>query len=214
MVGKGLLFEALEDSRVQEIILLSRQSIGLDHPKMKELILKDFSDIPSLASKVNKVDACYHCMGVSSVGMSEDQYSALTFDITKDLADLMYSNNPQMTFCYVSGTGTDSSENGKVMWARVKGRTENYILHKGFGKAIMFRPGAILPEKGIRSKTSWYNWIYIVLRPFFPLMKKMKSITTTTKLGQAMLYAPLQSSSSKHLENPEINLWAEEYQSK
>jgi hypothetical protein len=125
--------------------------------------------------------------------------------MSKELADTLYELNPQMVFSYVSGAGTDGTEKGRIMWARVKGKTENMILNKGFKDAYAFRPGAILPEKGIKSRTGWYNTFYAIARPFFPLMRKMKSVTTTTKLGMALINVSLKPSKKKVLENVEIN---------
>ncbi|MCG8698725.1 MAG: hypothetical protein MI922_11790, partial [Bacteroidales bacterium] len=138
------------------------------------------------------------------------QFSQLTFDITQKLADMCYQLNPSMTFNYVSGTGTDSSEKGRVMWARVKGRTENYVLNKGFEKSYMFRPGLIIPEKGIKSRTRLYNAVYVILWLFFPILKQMKSITTTTKVGLAMINSIKEPQKKlKHLENKDINQLAD-----
>ena len=209
MVGKGVLLEALEEQAIEQVILLNRNSISIQHPKIKEIVLKDFTNVSSVKNEIGIIDACFHCMGVSSLGMNEEQFHALTFDITKALADTCYELNPDMVFNYVSGTGTDSSERGKVMWARVKGKTENYLLSKGFKKSYQFRAGAIIPEKGVKSSTTWYNALYVILRPLFPLMKKMKGITTSTMLGRAMINsinAPQQT--PVHLENQDINVLA------
>ena len=206
MVGKGVLLEALAHSRVSQIILLNRTSLGMEHPKIKEVLLKDFTKLEEVKDQIGAVDACFHCMGVSSVGMKEEQFSALTYDITKAIADVCFELNPKMVFNYVSGTGTDSTEKGKVMWARVKGKTENYCLSKGFRKSFQFRPGAIIPEKGVKSRTRLYQALYDILRPFFPLMKKLKSITTSSKLGLAMINSiDAPADTPLHLENPDIN---------
>jgi hypothetical protein len=144
-------------------------------------------------------------MGISSVGKSEEEFTEITFDLTQNLADILHELNENMVFNYVSGTNTDSTEKGKTMWARVKGKTENYLLNKGFKDAYMFRPGAIVPEKGIRSSTGWYNVVYVLLKPFSPLMKKNKYITTTTKFGRAMINSLISPIDLKHLENIDIN---------
>lgn len=206
MVGKGVLLECLKDGSIESVTLLNRSSLGLDDPKIKEILLKDFKKVEEVKDELGKLDACFHIMGVSAIGLSEEEYHELTFEISKEIADTCYEINPEMTFIYVSGTGTDSSENGKVMWARVKGKTENYILEKGFKKALMFRPGMIIPEKGTRSKVTAYRIIYAILWPFFPLLKKLQGITTTTKVGRAMINALHQKDiSSDHLENKDIN---------
>lgn len=206
MVGKGVLLECLGDDSVSEVTLLNRHPIGLAHPKLREVLLKDFTDVASVSDILGKPDGCFHCMGVTSLGLSEEEYSQLTFGITKSLADTMYQINPAMVFTYVSGTGTDSTEKGSTMWARVKGKTENYLLAQGFKKAYMFRPGLIIPEKGIKSRTAWYNAAYVVLKPFFPLFKRMSGITTTTRIGKAMVCSLSRDLPLIYLENKDINL--------
>lgn len=205
MVGKGVLIECLEDPTIESIVLINRSPIDIKHPKIKEILLKDFKKLKTIQEDIGSIDACYHIMGVSAIGLSEKAYHELTYEISKTLADICYEINPEMTFIYVSGTGTDSSETGNVMWARVKGKTENYILKKGFKKALMFRPGAIIPEKGTRSKVTAYRIIYFFMRPFFPLLKKSSNITTTTRIGQAMLKALKSNTDLVYFENKEIN---------
>ncbi|MBR8537805.1 NAD-dependent epimerase/dehydratase family protein [Carboxylicivirga sediminis] len=149
MVGKGALLECLDSPVVNKILVINRSSVYIHHPKLEEIIHKDFSDLSAIKDRLASYDACFHCMGISALGLSEAQYTEITYTMTKELADTLYSLNPQMVFSYVSGAGTDSSEKGRVMWARVKGKTENMILNKGFKDAYAFRPCAILPEKGI-----------------------------------------------------------------
>jgi nucleoside-diphosphate-sugar epimerase len=209
MVGKGVLLECLESEQINKVLLINRRPIGMKHQKLEEVILNDFSNLHGISDQLFGFDACFHCMGVSSVGMSEVDYSNITFDITKTLVDTLYNINPQLIFNYVTGTGTDSSESGHTMWARVKGKTENYILNKGFRDAYMFRPGAIIPEKGIKSSTGWYNALYILTRPLFPLFRLSKNITTTTKLGQAMINTLYHQQQLKHLEGRDINALAQ-----
>lgn len=208
MVGKGVLYECLEDNRIENVLIINRNSLDLEHPKLKEVLLQDFTQVERVAAQMTGYDACFYCMGVSSMGMSEDDFSAITFDMTKAFADTLYKQNPKSVFNYLSGEGTDSSESSSTMWKNVKGKTENYILQKGFGDAYMFRPGAIIPEKGIQSKTKLYNFMYKLTRPFFGLMKKSKKITTTTKLGKAMINTLFHTQELKHLENKDINAMA------
>jgi hypothetical protein len=144
-------------------------------------------------------------MGVSSAGLSERKYTEVTYTMTLALAATLYSIHPGMVFCYVSGAGTDSSEKGRMMWARVKGKTENRILNMGFKDAYAFRPGVILPERGIKSKTKSYNAMYVLVRPLFPLLKRMKSITTSSKLGRAMIHVYHHPQQKKHLGGADIN---------
>ena len=208
MVGKSVLLECIEHPSIKKVLLINRSSLNFDHSKVNEILLSDFSQMHTLQDQLKGFDACFHCMGISSIGKSEEEFTTITFDLTKILADTLYQLNNDMVFNYVSGTLTDSSEKGKTMWARVKGKTENYILNKGFKDAYMFRPGGIVPEKGIRSSTGWYNIIYVLLRPFFPWMKKNKNMTTTTRFGQAMINSLTFPRELKHLENEDINLLA------
>lgn len=205
MVGKSVLLECIEHPSIDKILLINRSALKFDHPKVDEVLLADFSQMHTIKDQLKDYDACFHCMGISSVGKSDEEFIEITFDLTQKLADILYELNENMVFNYVSGTNTDSTEKGKIMWARVKGKTENYILNKGFKDAYMFRPGAIVPEKGIRSSTGWYNIVYVLLKPFFPLMKKNKNITTTTKFGLAMINSLISPINLKHLENIDIN---------
>ncbi len=205
MVGKGVLLECLESSQIDKVLLVNRSPIDIEHPKLEEILLDNFLDISSVKDKLTGLDACFYCMGVSALGMTEEDYTKITFDTTKAFVDVLFASNPNLVFNYVSGMGTDSSEKGKQMWARVKGRTENMVLNKGFKDAYAFRPGVILPEKGIKSKTAWYNASYVLLRPFFGLLKRSKNVTTTTNVGKAMLATLRHPNPKKHLENPDIN---------
>lgn len=205
MVGKGILLECLESPHIEEVLIINRTSLSMNHPKLKEILLKDFMQIKTLKEDLKGYDACFHSMGISSLGLNEEKYSAITYSMTKELVDVLYELNPKTIFNYVSGTGTDSSEKGRVMWARVKGRTENMILNKGFKDAYMFRPEMIIPENGIKSRTGWYNTAYVIMRPFFGMMKKSKNITTTTKIGQAMIKTLSHPIDLKILHNPDIN---------
>lgn len=209
MVGKGVLIECLERADIDSVLVINRSHLEMEHTKLKELLLPDFTQIATKKENLSGYDACFFCMGVSSAGMGEEKFTRLTYDIAKGFADVLYEVNPEMVFNYVSGTGTDSSEKGRIMWARVKGRTENMILNKGFKDAYAFRPGVILPEKGVKSKTPLYNFFYVILKPFFPLMRKMKMVTTSEKVGRAMINSVLFSQKNKFLENKDINHLAE-----
>ncbi len=205
MVGKGVLLECLEDARIEKVLVINRHSLGMQNPKLKEVLLADFIKVAEIAEHLKGYDACFYCMGVSSLGLSETVFSAITFDPVVAFADVLHQLNPMLVFNYVSGVGTDSSTSSSTMWKNVKGRTENYILKKGFADAYMFRPGAIIPEKGIQSKTKLYNLLYVLSRPFFGIMKKSKNVTTTTNLGKAMINTLFYPQPLKHLENKEIN---------
>ncbi len=205
MVGKGVLLECLDHPRIDQVLVLNRSTLGMQHPKLREVLLADFLQVDGIREHLRGYDACFFCMGVSSVGMSEEQYSRITYDATKAFADVLFELNPEMVFIYVSGTGTDSTESGRSMWARVKGRTENMVFAKGFRDAYAFRPGLILPERNIRSRTGWYNAIYTVLRPFFPLFRNSRNVTTTSKVGLAMINTLFYPTEKKVLENADIN---------
>lgn len=208
MVGKGVLLECLDSPKVENILVINRSSLQMQHPKLKEILLKDFTQLATVSNQLLGYDACFFCMGVSVLGLNEEKYTQITLGIIKVFANLLYQINPRMVFNYVSGTGTDSSEKRRSMWARVKGRTENYILQKEFKDAYMFRPGAIIPERGIKSRTNWYQVFYVVMRPFFGLLKKSKNVTTTSKIGWAMINSVENPQTLKHLENKDINALA------
>ncbi|MGC6480125.1 MAG: NAD-dependent epimerase/dehydratase family protein [Flavobacteriaceae bacterium] len=210
MVGQAVLKECLEHSAVEEVTTLSRAPLNLEHAKLKAIILEDFQQFNTLSEDWSRLDACFYCMGISSVGVDTAVYQKITVDITVTIADELYQKQPNMVFTYVSGQGTDSSEKGRVQWARIKGKAENYILSRGFKDAYMFRPGVILPQKGIRSRTAWYNAVYMLMRPFFPLLLRSKNISTTTTLGLAMIRCVQRPLENKHLENAQINALAAE----
>lgn len=205
MVGKAVLLECIESTNVESILIINRNSLGYENPKVNETILSDFTDFESISDQLREYDACFHCMGVSSIGLNEDEFSHFTYTITASLVKALTRDKSKMTFNYVSGTGTDSTEQGKVMWARVKGKTENMIFNAGFKDAYAFRAGAILPEKGIKSKTVWYNVIYVIAKPLFPLLKKLDSVAMSSKLGLAMINSVLYPQTKKLLENKDIN---------
>jgi uncharacterized protein YbjT (DUF2867 family) len=191
MVGHGVLLEALDDHAISEVLSISRNSTGIKHPKLRELLHKDFSDFSSVQDQLIGFDACYHCMGVSSAGMNEADYSRMTYVFTMALAQTLYRTNPEMTFIYVSGVGTDSSEKGRMMWARVKGKTENDLLKLGFKQAYMFRPGAIIPKRGVAPKAKATRITLNLLGWILPVLKWLNpsSVTDTIAIGKAMIAA-------------------------
>lgn len=205
MVGKGVLLECLDDKNIKEILLINRSPITIDHPKIKEVLHDNFTDFSPIQSEFENLGACFHCMGVSSAGLSDEAYYKLTYTITEELVNTTYNASPNILFTYVSGQGTDSSEKSTTMWARVKGKTENMIFNKGFKDAYAFRPGMILPERGVKSKTKIYNLMYVITRPIFPLFRKMKSVTTTTRIGKAMINLIDHPQELKLLEGNDIN---------
>ena len=207
MVGKAVLLECLDHPAVKKIVVVNRQTIGLQHPKLKEIIHADFFDLSPIKNELTGYNACFFCLGVSAMGLTEATYHKYTHDLTVQFATMLAKENPEMIFNYVSGEGTDATENGKIMWARVKGKTENSVASL-FKESYLFRPGAILPEKGVKSKVKAYNFIYFILRPFFPFLKNKNSITTSTSFGKAMINSVLYGYSKKHLKNNDINILA------
>jgi uncharacterized protein YbjT (DUF2867 family) len=209
MVGAGVLIECLEDSRVRSVLVVGRKSCGVTHPKLRELIRADFFDYSDAKASLKGCDACFFCLGVSVAGMTETAYTRVTYDLTLAAARALIELNPGLTFCYVSGEGTDSTERGRFMWARVKGKTENDLLRMPFN-AYMFRPGFIQPLKGVRSKTRLYQAFYDVFTPVFPLLRRLlpKHVTTTENVGRAMLRVATSGYSKQVLENPDINILA------
>lgn len=206
MVGQGVLLECIDEPRIKGILLLNRSPLNIEHPKVKEVLHSNFKDLSSIKNELVGYDACFHCMGVSSAGMSEEKYTDITYNITKELAETLHRINPEIVLNYVSGTGTDSKEESSTMWARVKGKTENMIFEMGFKDSYMFRPGVILPERGIKSKTTLYNAAYIILKPFYSIIEKIKSVTTTTNMGKAMINSLFYPQKLKHLEGEDINI--------
>ena len=189
MVGQGVLRECLLDPDVHQILSIVRTPSNQPHPKLRELVHTDFFDYSAIEPELTGFDACFFSLGVSSTGMDEAKYTHLTHDLTLAAATTLARLNPQMTFVYVSGAGTDSTEHGRTMWARVKGKTENDLLKLPFHAAYMFRPAFIQPLHGIRSKTRLYQFFYTALNPILPLLKSAfpKYITTTEELARAML---------------------------
>ena len=189
MVGQGVLRECLLDPDVQLVLSVVRTTSGQQHEKLHELLHSNFFDYSEIESQLTGFDACFFSLGVSSAGMDEARYTHLTYDLTLSAATTLARLSPQMTFLYVSGAGTDSTERGRSMWARIKGKTENDILKLSFRAAYMFRPGFIQPLHGIRSKTRLYQTVYTLLNPILPLLKFIlpQYVTTTEQVGRAML---------------------------
>ncbi len=206
MVGAGVLIECLEDPRVESVLAVGRRAGAIAHPKLRELIRPDLFDYSDATDDLLTLDACFFCLGVSAAGMSEAAYHRVTYDLTVAASEALLDLNPALTFCYVSGEGTDSTERGRLMWARVKGKTENQLLRKS-PNAYMFRPGFIQPLKGVRSKTRVYQALYTVLGPLYPVLKRLlpKHVTTTVNVGRAMIDVAERGHTKRILENPDIN---------
>ena len=212
MVGKGVLLECLDDARVEHVMLVSRHPTDVSHPKVREIVHANFTEFERLQDTFTNLDACFYCLGVTAVGLSEPQYHHLTYDLTLAAATALASASAgRLTFSYVSGEGTDSTERGRTMWARVKGKTENALLRLPFKAAFMFRPGYIQPLRGIRSKTRWYQALYDVLGPFYPLLRRLfpKYVTTTVNIGRAMIHVAATGGSKQILSSADINQLAD-----
>ena len=212
MVGQGVLRECLLDSGVESVLAVGRSKIvltgaGQQDGKLREIVRGDLADLSSVEGQLAGYDACFFCLGVSSVGMDAQKYYRLTYELTTSIATTLARLNPGMTFIYVSGTGTDSSEQGRSMWARVKGKTENALLKMPFRAAYMFRPGYIQPMHGIRTKTRWARALYAVIGPLYPLWKLLfpRYVTTTECMGRAMLNVVRRQPAERILESWDIN---------
>ena len=208
MIGKGVLLECLDHEVISEVMVIGRKSMNINHPKLKELVHKDFTNFYEVRDQLSGYDACYFCLGISAAGLNEEQYKKITYDFTLSLANTLVDISPDMTFVYVSGEGTDSTEKGRMMWARVKGKTENDLLNLGFKQAYMFRPGAIIPLRGIKSRTKSYQFMYDY---FMWLVKGIKaispnSVVNTTQIGLAMINAMLKGYNKKVLKPKDIIL--------
>ena len=185
MVGEGVLTECLSSDRIEKILLVSRKSYGHGSARLSEILLPDFFDLSPLAGKLGDYQACFFCLGVSSVGMKKEQYEKLTYDLTIGFARALVAQNPQMVFCYVSGAHTDSTEKGNVNWARVKGKTENELLRLGFRNVYLFRPGIMKPTPGSKNTLGFYKWMGWLI----PVIEKFSpdSVCSLAQLGQAMI---------------------------
>lgn len=207
MVGQGVLRECLRDPDVTQVLTVGRSATGQQDPKLRELVHKDFLDFSAVENDITGFDACFFCLGVTSLGLDEERYRHLTYDITLAAARPLARLNPDMTFVYVTGAGTDSTEQGRVMWARVKGKTENDLLKLPFKAAYMFRPGAIQPLHGVRSKTAWVQAIYVATAPLLSFLHRVapKYVTTSEKIGRAMLSVAKRGYPKPILEIDDIN---------
>jgi uncharacterized protein YbjT (DUF2867 family) len=207
MVGQGVLRECLLDPEVESVLAIGRNATGQSHEKLHEIALSNLFDLSSADDRLSGYDACFFCLGVSSVGMKEEAYRRVTYDLTISVARTLSRLNPGMTFIYVSGAGTDSTERGSAMWARVKGKTENALLEMPLKAAYMFRPAYIQPLHGIRTKTKSYGAAYAIVGRLYPLWKLLfpKYVTTTECVGRAMLNVVKRGAPNPVLENQDIN---------
>jgi len=204
MVGEGVLHECLQHEAIEKILILNRKSSGIVHPKLKEIIHPNFFDIQPLEPQLAGYDACLFCLGVSSVGMKEEQYFQLTYILTMHFAQTVARLNPGMDFCYISGASTDSTEKGRSMWARVKGKTENALMKLNFSHVYNFRPGVLQPTKGLKNTLSfykWFGWLIPVIKLFAP-----NYILSLKELGLAMINAVTKGYPKQVLEVKDISV--------
>jgi hypothetical protein len=201
MVGEGVLLECLNHADVEQVLVINRRPLGMEHPKLREIVLADFFALETVSKELKGYNACYFCLGISSVGIGREEYRHITFDLTLHVAQVLAALSPDMTFCYVTGAGTDSSEAGRSAWARVKGATENALMRL-FGKAYMFRPGFMKTTPGQKNIKSWYKyiaWLYPIGRKVYP-----GGFCTLREVGQAMINVVLKGYPKKVLEVPDI----------
>jgi uncharacterized protein YbjT (DUF2867 family) len=207
MVGQGVLRECLLDPAVEGVLAIGRAATGQHHSKLVEIVHQDLFDFSAVAGSFAGYDACFFCLGIASAGMTEPDYSRVTYDITIAAAQTLLKLNPTMTFIFVSGSGADSSEQGRTTWARVKGKTENALLRMPFKGVYIFRPAYIQPLHGIRSRTKLYRMFYAVMAPLYPVWKIFlpKFVTTTEQIGRAMIKIVQQGAPKHVLESQDIN---------
>lgn len=207
MVGQGVLRECLIDPGIDRVLVVGRSPTGVGNARLVEIIHTDFTDYSAIEAQLTGYDACFFCLGVSSIGMSEERYRHLTYDLTLAAATTLARLNPQMVFIYVTGAGTDSTEQGSRMWARIKGKTENDLFKLPFRAAYMFRPGAIQPLHGARSKTAWVQAIYAVSGPLWSVLRRIspRLVTSTEQIGRAMIRVAREGYPRQVLEIEDIN---------
>jgi uncharacterized protein YbjT (DUF2867 family) len=207
MIGQGVLCECLLDPGVVRIVSFGRRTAGQSHDKLREIVVPDLANLSAVADEMGGFDACFFCLGVSSLGMSENDYRRITYDYALGAGTLLAARNPGLTFVFVSGSGADSTGTSRLMWARVKGETEKALLALPFKAAYVFRPGIVQPLDGIRSRTRWVNLAYAVSRPLVPVLTRLApgTITTTERIGRAMLVVAREGAPRHVLENSDIN---------
>ena len=206
MLGQGVMRECLLDDGVARVVTLGRHATGNAHAKVREIVHADLFHLEPIEQALTGLDACFYCLGATAAGKSEAEYARINYDMTLAVAETLARLDPDMTFVYVSGMGTDSTERGRTMWARVKGRTENALLRLPFKAAYMLRPGIILPMHGIKSRTTLYRVFYSLMTPLYPALRSLfpRAITTTEHLGRVMLRLARSGYSKPVLESADI----------
>lgn len=207
MIGQGVLRECLLDADVARVLTIGRTATGVQHAKLQEIAHPDMWNYAAIEDRLRGFDACFFCLGVTSAGMSEADYTRVTYGITIAAAETLCQLNPAMTFVFVSGAGADSSEQGRLMWARVKGKTENAIIRLPFKASYVFRPGVVQPMHGERSRTAAYRVLYTITKPLVPLIRRLwpNQILTTEQFGRAMLFVVRHGAPKRVLESADIN---------
>ena len=209
MVGEGVLYECLHHPDVEKVLVITRNPCGYSHPKLSEIIHSDFFDISTLKERISGYNACYFCLGVTAIGKNEAEYTRLTYTLTLGFAQILASQNPDMTFCYISGAGTDSTEKGRAMWARVKGKTENDLMKLPFKEVYNFRPGGIEPFLPLKPSQTYYK-TYKYLKWLFSIVKVLapNAVITLKDLAAAMINASLVGYQKNILEVKDIKIIA------
>jgi nucleoside-diphosphate-sugar epimerase len=205
MVGEGVLFECLQNKKISEVLIINRKHYEMGHPKLKELIVPDFTQLGNYSENIKGYDACFFCAGISSIGMKEDKYTHITYDTTLAFANALLKSNNNISFTFVSGSQTDSSEKGRIMWARVKGKTENDLARLPFKAEYNFRPGGMQPFDGQKNWKAAYKWIVKIIKVVSP-----KRVITMEELGKAMINAVTMGYPKQILEIPDIKQLAKE----
>lgn len=209
MVGEGVLYQCLNNSEIDGVLVINRKSCGYNHPKLKEIIHADFFDLSSIESELTNYDACFFCLGISSVGITDETYYKTTYTLTMHVAETLSRLNKRMTFCYVSGGGTDSKEKSRLHWARVKGKTENDLMKLPFEQVFNFRPGFIKPIKGLKFTNKYYkyvSWLYPIGRAIYP-----NGFCTLEEVGNAMINTLRHQNERKIVEGKDIIVLAKDF---
>ena len=210
MIGSGALIECMESADVNQVLSITRRPAGRQHAKLKEVVHADFLDYTTLARELAGTDVCFFCLGISAAGKSEEAYRRITFDFTVAAAQAVLDANPNATFIYISGAGADSTGQGRIMWARVRGQLENHLMGMGLGGVYIFRPAYIQPLKDVAVSTAWYGNLYKVARPLYPLLKNFpRYVTSTTQIGRALIRVARDGHTQPILESRDINAVAD-----
>lgn len=208
MIGWGVLLEALDSPAVTRVLSVGRRTLDIEHPKLRQIVHEDFEDFGSVADELTDIDACLWCLGTSAAGLDEAAYTRITYDFTMAAAKILHARSPDLRFCFVSGAGTDDTEKGRTMWARVKGKTENALRRVGFREVILFRPALIKPMRGAKPRGALYRIMYAIFGVLSPLLRVLGMATSTVEVGRSMVAAAQGKSSQPVLDSNDINALA------